>query len=337
MKKVVTLGEIMLRLSTPEGKRLKTANQLSAHYGGAEANVAVSLANFGYQAYFVSKIPDNPIGSAVERHLKSHGVLTNYLLKGGERLGAYYLETAVGERSAQVTYDRRYSSFSQLGVDEVKIEEILNGASLFHVSGITLALSASLRELVLLFMKKAKKMGVITSFDFNYRAKLWNHQDASKAIMPLLPYVDICSFGELDAIHILGMEKTDNLLSQDESLKYFYQKMTENYPNIQWICSTFRTVISASSNRLQGNLFKNGELYQSKVHEINSIVDRVGGGDAFASGILWGIVEELSTEQIITFATAASALKHTVHGDCNIFSEEEILQFAERRQGEIIR
>ncbi|MFD3445935.1 PfkB family carbohydrate kinase [Microbacteriaceae bacterium 4G12] len=337
MKKIVTFGEIMLRLSTHEGVRLNQANDCTVNYGGAEANVAVSLSQLGYQTYFVSKVPDNLLGNAVERHLKSHGVQTNYVLKGGERLGTYYLEAGVGERSAQVIYDRKYSSFSQLEVAEIDLEKILEGASLFHVSGITLALSKSLRELVLLAVKKAKELGVKTSFDFNYRAKLWDTHEASEAIKPLLPYIDICFLGELDAVHILGLNPCDPSLPKEEKLTYFYRKIKEMYPNIHYMCSTFRTVTSASSNRLQGNLFIDQKLYQSKIHHIEPIVDRVGGGDAFASGVLSGILEELEAEQIISFATAASALKHTVYGDCNLFSKEEIIRFADHGSSKIVR
>ncbi|MFF2449215.1 PfkB family carbohydrate kinase [Neobacillus sp. NPDC058068] len=337
MKKIVTLGEIMLRFSTNAGERLQQTNTLSMHYGGAEANVAVSLAHFGYQTYFVSKVPNNPLGRAVERHLKSHGVHTDYLVKGGERLGSYYVESGVGERSAQVIYDRKYSSFSNLKSEELNFEEIFNGAHLFHVSGITLALSAELRKLTLQALKFAKEKGITTSFDFNYRAKLWSQQEAAEAIKPLLPYVDICSCGELDAIHLLGIEETDPSLSKEERLCYYYGKIQEMYPNIQYMCSTFRKVISASENTLQGNLYLDGELYQSKVHHISQIVDRIGGGDAFMAGVLYGILEKLPSNQLISFAAAASALKHTVHGDCNLFSTDEVLSFAENAPGKIVR
>ncbi|GHH97852.1 sugar kinase [Neobacillus kokaensis] len=337
MKKVVTLGEIMLRLSTQTGELLNQANALSVHYGGAEANVAVSLAHFGYQAYFVSKVPVNPLGIAAERHLKSHGVHTEFLLKGGERLGTYYVEAGVGNRSSQVTYDRKYSSFSQLLAEEINIESILEGASLIHITGITLALSPALRELILLIFKKAKEMGVLVSFDFNYRAKLWSQQEASNAIKPLMPYMDICFCGELDAVQLLGIVPADGSLPQEERLKYYYQKIKELYPNIRWFSSTFRTVISATSNRLQGNLFMNEQLYQSKVYQLEPIVERIGGGDSYAAGILRGILEELPARQIISFATAASALKHTIQGDCNSFSKEEVIQFAENESGVITR
>ncbi|KQL41794.1 2-dehydro-3-deoxygluconokinase [Bacillus sp. FJAT-25509] len=337
MKKVVTLGEIMLRFSTFAGERLSQSGQLKLNYGGAEANVAISMAHFGYNAFFVSKIPDNQLGQAVGSHLRSHGVKTDYMVIGGERLGTYYLETGIGERSAHVTYDRKNSSFSMMNANEIKWDEIFKNASLFHVSGITLALSPELRESVLVGVKKAKQLSVKTSFDFNYRAKLWSQQEAREAILPLLPYIDICSFGELDAIFLLGLVEADQSLSQTQRLIHYYSKFTEIYPNIQFISSTFRNVISASTNQLQGNLFVQGELYQSKVHYIDPIVDRVGGGDAFAASILTGILEEYDPQEAVSFATAASALKHTIHGDCNLFTKEEVFRFAESAPGKIVR
>ncbi|MEH7235717.1 sugar kinase [Bacillus sp. JJ1562] len=337
MKKIVVFGEPLLRLSTNLGERLFQTDQLTLHYGGAEANVGASLSRFGYAVYFVGKVPINPLGQAYERHLHSFGIQTDYLLKGGERLGTYYLETGVGERSAQVTYDRKGSSFAQLSIDEVHFSEILQGADLFHVTGITPALSESLQELTLEGFKIAKELGVTTSFDFNYRAKLWSLEEASAAIKPFLPYVDICSCGELDALNLLGIEEADVTLDHSGKLAFYYRKITEMYPNLKYLYSTFRDVMSASHNTLQGNLFVNGELYQSRVHDINQIVDRVGGGDAFASGILFGILERYEPEQIVTFGTSASALKHTVHGDSNVFSEEDIKAFSQNAPGKIVR
>ncbi|MEH7384369.1 sugar kinase [Bacillus sp. JJ1521] len=337
MKKIVVFGEPLLRFSTNLGERLFQSDQLLMHYGGAEANVGASLSRFGYDVYFVGKVPNNPLGQAYERHLHSYGIHTDCLIKGGERLGTYYLETGVGERSAQVTYDRKGSSFAQLSMNEINFTEILQGADLFHVSGITPALSKSLQGLTLQGLKIAKELGVKTSFDFNYRAKLWSLDEASAAIKPFLPYVDFCSCGELDALNLLGIEEADDSLDHSGKLAFYYKKITEMYPNIKFLYSTFREVFSASHNRLQGNLFFNGELYQSRVHDINQIVERVGGGDAFASGILFGILEGHEPEQIVTFGTAASALKHTIHGDSNVFSEEEIKAFAENAPGKIVR
>ncbi|WP_042461651.1 sugar kinase [Neobacillus dielmonensis] len=337
MKKVVTFGEILLRLSTDMGERVTQARQINMHYGGAEANVSISLALFGHDVYFVSKVPENVLGAAVESHLKSYGVHTDFLLRGGDRLGTYYVESGVGPRSAQVTYDRKYSSVSQLTLAELNWDEIFKDASLFHVTGITAALAPGMREIVLYSLQKAKEYGVTVSFDFNYRAKLWSQQEAAETIKTYLPYVDICSCGELDAIYLLGIAKAEESLEPVEKLTYYYQKITEQYPNIKYISSTFRGVISASTNTLQGNFYRDGVLYQSKVFQIDHIVDRVGGGDAFAAGVLHGILKGLAPEELIGFATAASVLKHTVYGDCNIFSEDEILSFANSAPGRIVR
>ncbi len=337
MKKIVTLGEIMLRLSASVGDRLSSAETLRVHYGGGEANVAASLAQFGYHAYFVSKVPENPLGQGALRHLRAQGVHPDYVLTGGSRLGTYYLESGNGERSTQVLYDRKYSSFSMMTIEELDFEEIFRDAALFHVSGITLALSATLRELVLVAFQKAKELGVKVSLDFNYRATLWSHQEASEALRPLLPYVDICSFGELDAIHLLGLEKSEERNSREEQLSAYYRQVQERYPNIAYMYATFRAVHTASHNDLQGNLFVDGILYQSKLHQMTNIVDRVGGGDAFAAGVLYGILEMKAPEELIAFATASSALKHTISGDCNAFSVEEIHHFIQNGSGKICR
>ncbi|MDR6121466.1 2-dehydro-3-deoxygluconokinase [Bacillus sp. SLBN-46] len=337
MKKIITLGEILLRFSTKVGERLSQANQAIMHYGGAETNVGVSLSHFGHQVYVVSKVPDHSLGTAVEGHLKSFGVHTDYLLKGGERLGTYYLESGVGPRSAQVTYDRKYSSFSTLTIEEINFDEVFQDADLFHVSSISAAVSPSMKEVVLHALRKAKELGVTTSFDFNYRAKLWSHQEAAEAIQTFLPFVDICFCGELDAIYLLGIKKVDGGMDSAARLESYYQQIKQLYPNLQYISSTFRQVRSASTHTLQGNFYTEGELYQSKVYAIDHIVDRVGGGDAFAAGILNGILKKKAPEEVVSFATAASVLKHTIHGDCNTFSEDEINQFASLEPGKIVR
>lgn len=337
MKKVVTFGEIMLRLSTSPGELLTSADTLHMHYGGGEANVAIALSGYGYDTYFITKVPDNALGRGVQRHLLANGVSTAYLLQGGERLGIYYLEAGIGERSPRVTYDRKFSSFSTLTNNELNFEEILDGAAIFHVSGITLALSQQLRELTLEALKAAKKLGVKTSFDFNYRATLWSQDEAASAIMPILPYVDICSCGELDAIYLLGIKKAGNDLTKQEQLIFYYREINKMFPNIKAMASTFRNNISASRNELQGNLYTDGKLYQSKVHDIQPIVDRVGGGDAFAAGILNGILAGMDHEKTVTYAAAASALKHTVHGDCSQFTNGEVHSFIESGSGKISR
>ncbi|WP_328589518.1 sugar kinase [Priestia abyssalis] len=337
MKKIITLGEMLLRLSTDVGKRLSQADQLDMNYGGAEANVGVSLSSFGYDVYFVSKVPDNPLGLAAERHLKTNGVRTDFLLKGGGRLGTYYVESGAGIRSSQVTYDRKHSSFSQMTSEEIQFEDIFKDAALFHITGITPALSSGLVELTLLALQKAKENGVTTSFDFNYRSKLWSQQEAAVTMKRFLPYVDICSCGELDAIYLLGMERAPDSLDKETRLTYYYENIQQRYPNIQYFSSTFRDVFSASTNTLQGNLFTGGALYQSRIYQMDHIVDRVGGGDAFAAGMLYGILEDMPFEEAVTFATAASVMKHTVLGDCNTFLPEEIKTFASQAPGKIVR
>lgn len=337
MKKVVALGEILLRFSTRNGERLVQSNQLSLHYGGAEANVAISLANFGWEVSFVSKVPNNPLGLAAVQHLRSVGIQTNFLVSGGDRLGTYYLETGVGERSAQVVYDRKYSSFSGLSLEEVDFTNVFRGADVFHVTGITPALSNSLKEITLIALKKAKELGIKTSFDFNYRSTLWSQKEASDTIIPFLPYIDICSCGELDAVYLLGIQKAEEKLDKVQQLSYYYKKITDKYPNIRYLYSTFREVISASNNMLQGNLYLDGKIYQSKVHQINPVLDRVGGGDAYTSGVLYGILENMESQKIVDFATAAAALKHTIHGDCSTFTKAEISTFVENSSGKIVR
>jgi 2-dehydro-3-deoxygluconokinase len=337
MKKIITLGEIMLRLSAINGDRLMQASHLTVQYGGAEANVAVSLSNFGHQVFFVSKVPDNSLGSAARRQLQSNGVHTDFLIEGGERLGTYYLEVGVGQRNSKVTYDRKYSSFSSLQLNEFDWNGLFQGADLFHISGITPAVAPSLKELTLYTIKKARELGVKVSFDFNYRQKLWSHKEASETITALLPYVDICFCGELDLVYILGLEKSRGYTEQSTQLKYLYSKLIESYSNINYISSTFRNSISTSTNTLQGNYYVNNELYQSKVYSIDHIVDRVGGGDAFAAGILHGILENIPPQELIEFATGASVLKHTVNGDYNLFSTDEINSFIQNGAGSIAR
>lgn len=337
MSKIVTFGEMLLRLSSTNGERIAQAQQFNCHYGGAEANVAVALAHFGHDAYFVSKLPDNPLGVAAKRHLQANAVYTDYLLTGGERLGTYYLETGVGERSSQVTYDRKYSSITTIKWDDLDFDRMFQDADIFHVSGITPALSPELQEITLKALQKAHEDGVITSFDFNYRSKLWSQQEAGKILRKLLPYVTICSCSALDAIYLLGIEEADESLTKEKQLIYYYEKIQQLYPNIKYLCSTFREVYSASHHALQGNFYMQGSLYQSKVHQLNPIIDRVGGGDAFMSGILLGVLEQMTPDKTVSFATAASALKHTVHGDCITFTKQEVLSFMDNHTGAITR
>lgn len=331
MAKVLTLGEIMLRLSTVES-RLAETSEMQAHYGGGEANVAISLANFGHQAYFASKVPDNALGLAVKRHLNRFGVHTDYLLFGGQRLGIYFLEQGVGIKAANVVYDRAYSSFSQMKENEWERLDLFAGVDLFHLSGITPALSPAWVELLIKLMQEAKSRKVKISFDINFRGKLWSQAQASVALKQILPYVDYLSAGKLDAQYLLGIEN-----AQDLSLEQCYQEVQKLYPNIQVIYSTNRTILSAKHNQLQGTIYAQNQYYKSEVIDIPDIIDRVGGGDAYSAGILHGLLSGYSAQETVNFATAASALKHMVYGDCNQFTLEEVQAYLENGSSKINR
>ncbi len=332
MGKILTIGEIMLRLSTETGVRLSQASSFGVHYGGGEANVAVSLANYQHQVTFASKVPDNSLGEAVEKHLNAYGVNTDFLLKGGPRLGTYYLESGVSVRAANVIYDRALSSFSLMKKSEWDLEDLFAGAELFHISGITAALSDDWAALTLRLVQYAKDHKILVSFDINYRGKLWSQKRAGEVIQTILPYVDYCSAGEKDAIYLLGIAQ-----KEAAGVDHYYQEMSKLFPAIQVFYSTKRMVHSASFHELQGTLWKDGQYFESANYQMDQIVDRVGGGDAFAGGVLHKLLEGSSGQQIIDFGTAASVLKHTVHGDCDQFSVQEVESFLENGSGVILR
>ncbi|MBX8936474.1 sugar kinase [Enterococcus gilvus] len=331
MAKIVCLGEIMLRLSAEAGTRLHQAQQLDVFYGGGEANVAVSLANFGHQVQFVSKVADNGFGQGAERHLRSYGVKTDYLLKGDGRLGAYYVEQGTGQRATSVIYDRQNSAFALMNELEWTINELFSEVDLFHISGITPALSEQWQILTLEVIKAAKKAGCKISFDCNYRQNLWSQEAAGTFLSKVLPLIDYCSAGKMDAIYLLGIP------AGGSDAAYYYQKMQELFPNITAFYSTKRIVHSTCVNELQGTLWLDGVCHTSKNHQIDPIIDRIGGGDAFTGGILHGLLNDRSPDEIIEFATAASVLKHTVKGDCNQFSESEVWKFVQSDSAKIER
>lgn len=336
-KKIVTLGEIMLRLSTVEDKRIIQSNVFRADYGGGEANVAVSLANFGLNASYVTKLPMNALGESVIKYLKSNSVDTGNIIFGGERLGTYYLEVGAGVRNSSVIYDRKYSSFSELTFEELDIDKILKDCEIIHLSGITPAVSKTCKDLTLKVLKEAKNRGVKVSFDFNYRGKMWTLEEASETIKEYLPYIDICFAGILDAKNILKIELDESKYStKEEILKAYYDIMSQNNPNIQYFISTSRTIHSVENNSLKGFVYTNGELSESKEYNFN-IVDRVGGGDAFAAGALYGIVSKMTPLEIAEYSTAASVIKHSIRGDANLCSVNEVKSFIENGVGKISR
>lgn len=336
MKKIITLGEILIRYSTNMGETLDSCQTLHSHYGGSEANVSTSLSSLGHEAMMLSKLPDNPLGVGAIRHLNKYGVNTNYIELGGERIGSYYLESGAGIRAASVLYDRKYSSFSVMSKFSWQADELFDENTIFHVTGITLALSETIAEETIRLVKEAKKLGAKVSFDSNYRSKLWTIEKASRVIKKILPFVDYCSMGELDALNLVGIPDTDKQ-AKVERITYFYDEMNAKFPNISVFFSTFREVISSNENKLTGTFWKDGKTFISNEYHIPYIVDRVGGGDAFTAGILHGLIENLENQAIVEFGTALSMLKHTISGDVISYSVEQINAFIESDSSKISR
>lgn len=326
MKKIVTFGEILSRLSTEQGQRLANANRFNLHFGGAEANVAVSLSQYGHQTAIVSRLPENMLSEHVISYLRSMNVNTDLIDFGGDRIGTYYVEVGAGNRGSKVVYDRKYSSFSQIKESMLNYDRIFENTSYIHVTGITTALSKELVDIVEQLFKEAKKRDVQTIFDFNYRTKLWSQEEAGQAFRRLLPYIDICSCGELDMVYLLGYPEVDRELSHEEKLTIYYRQLKKDYPNLKVCISTKRESISASHNTLTGYLYANNQLYHSKTYDIDHIIDRIGGGDAFVAGVLHGYINEWKLDTIVSFATAASVLKHTISGDANLITEAEVME-----------
>lgn len=318
---ILCVGEILLRLSTPLGVHFNDASALNIHYGGAESNVAVNLSNLGYKTSFFSKLPESQLGIGVRNHLRRYGVDIDLVLGGGDRLGSYYLDHGAGERASTVIYDRARSSIAEMTLSEVDLDKVFEGKTMLHITGITPALSPEMREVSKVIIKEAKKRGLKVNFDVNYRSKLWSLEEASAFLKEMLPYVDYLSAAKLDAVNLLGISEVEEGVSDE--LNYYYEQIHEMFPNIQVIYSTIRNVISATHNTLQGTMWSKGLTYYSKVHDIDYIIDRIGGGDAFASGILHGILSGKKPDYTVNFATAYSSLKHSVSGDINPFSIEE--------------
>ena len=327
---VLAVGEIMCRLSCGGGVRLADAASFDAHYGGAEANVAISLANFGHEVEFASKVPANPLGDAVERHLRANGVGTAHLLRGGARLGTYYLEIGTANRGSMAVYDRAGSSFATMGEDEWDLGELLDGVGLLHITGICPALSPSWRSLTLALARAAHERGVAVSYDVNFRGKLWTWDECMDAFRDVLPYVTYLAASWGDVQSALSLPRTE---WSEEAMVAAYDALVAAFPGVRAIYCTRRVAHSSSSNDLTGYLYaadgtgEPGALSRSRTWRIEPIVDRVGGGDAFAGGVLHGLLAGSAPLETIEFAAAASVLKHSVAGDENRFTSAEVTDF----------
>ena len=330
MAKIVTLGEIMLRLSPEGNDRFIQSESFRIIPGGGEANVAVSVANYGHDAYFVSKLPKHEIGQIALNALRRYGVNTDFIARGGERVGLYYAETGASMRRSKVIYDRAHSSIAEADPSDFDFDKIMEGAQWFHWSGITPAISDKAAELTKLACEAAKRHGVTVSVDLNFRKKLWTSEKAISVMRPLMQYVDVCIGNEEDAQLCLGFKPDADVEGGKTDAEGYYgifQGMMKEF-GFKYVVSTLRESLSATRNGWKALIYNGKEFYQSKHYDINPIIDRVGGGDSFSGGLIHGLLTKPNQAEALEFAVAASALKHTIPGDFNLVSADEVESLA---------
>jgi len=332
MKRYITFGEIMLRLKSPSRERFFQSPFLEATFGGGEANVAVGLARFGLNVAYVSVIPNNPIGDACIGELRRQGVDTSLIVRKGNRLGIYFLEAGANQRPSKVVYDRSHSAIAEAKPGDINWDRVFDGASWFHISGITPAISLSASELSLEAVKKAREKGITVSCDLNYRGKLWKYGKSAPELMTeLVKYVDIAIGNEEDCQKSLGLKVDIDIESgklQTEKYKELTDKILKLYPNIKKIALTLRESHSANYNGWSAVLNNRKEFLVSKKYEIHNIVDRVGAGDTFAAGLIYGLNDLTNDKEALEFAVAASCLMHSIPGDLPLLSVEEVKNLA---------
>jgi 2-dehydro-3-deoxygluconokinase len=329
MDKIVTFGEIMLRLAPPDHLRFIQAQSFDVIYGGGEANVAVSVANYGLPVEYVTRLPKNDIGDACLNFIRQYGVGTGHIVRGGERLGIYFLEHGAVQRGSKVVYDRANSALATIKSGMIDWEAAFTGANWFHWTGITPAISEGAAAVCLEAVKKAKDMGLTVSCDLNYRSKLWKWgKKAGEVMEELVRYTDVAIGNEEDAdkvfgIHAPEVDVTKGNVDADAYVSVCTQ-LNERFPNLKTIAITLRGSLSASHNTWGGILWDGGDVYVSPVYDITHIVDRVGGGDSFMGGLIYGLLSYESKQDALNFAVAASCLKHTVMGDFNLVTVDEV-------------
>ncbi len=331
-KKIVSFGEIMLRLATPDHQRFTQVTSFDASFGGGEANVAVSLANFGLQTEYVTRLPDNDIGEACLMTLRKHNVGTNHIIRGGRRLGIYYLETGSVARPGKVIYDRANSSIAEIKPGMIDWNIVFNDAGWFHWTGITPAISESAAGVCLEAIKAAKQKGITVSCDLNFRKNLWKWGNTAREIMPaLVQHCDIILGNEEDAEKVFGIKPEDSDVSKGHLSAAGYvsvcNKLMKQFPEAKKVIITLRGSINADHNTWSGVLWDGTRLFEAPEYQITHIVDRVGGGDSFMGGLIYGLLSYPGDDQeALNFAVAASCLKHTIHGDFNLVSVSEVEQ-----------
>lgn len=330
-KKVVTFGEIMMRLSPPGFLRFSQTNSFDVIYGGGESNVAVSLANYGIPSEFVTRLPDNDIGECAMMELRKRGVGTSQIIYGGERLGIYFLETGAVSRGSKVVYDRAHSAISAIQPGMIDWEQVFEGAGWFHWTGITPAISQGAADVCKEAIEAANELGVTVSTDLNYRAKLWKYGKEPGEIMPeLVAGCDIILGNEEDAekhfgIHPASVDVTQGGTVESQAYRSVCEQLMERFPKAQKVITTLRGSISASHNTWSGVLYNGEEFLEAPSYDITHIVDRVGGGDSFMAGLIYGLLTYRGQDQkALNFAVAASCLKHTIYGDANQVTVDEV-------------
>ena len=329
MKKIVTFGEVMLRLATPDYLRFSQSSHLISTFGGGEANVAVSLASYGIPVDFVTRLPENDIGYWCEKEIKKHGVCTKNIVWGGERLGIYFLETGAVSRGSNVIYDRAHSAVSEISPGKIDWDEIFSDAQWFHWTGITPAISENAAQVCLEAVKKAREKGLTVSCDLNFRKKLWKWGRSAGEIMPdLVKECDIILGNEEDAEKVFGIKPEGVDVVKGEIKASAYESVTKQvmrkFPKAKKVIITLRGSINANHNTWSGVLFNGRELLKAPEYQITHIVDRVGGGDSFMAGLIYGLIIYEDDQKALEFAVAASCLKHTVYGDFNLVSVDEV-------------
>lgn len=316
---VITFGEIMMRLTVPGHQRFSQAGSLGITYGGGEANTAAALAQMGVKAAHVTVFPDNDLGRAAAAFFQKSGIDTSHISFGNGRLGLYFMEVGAGIRPSRIVYDRYDSAFAQLDPAAFDWAKILAGARWFHWTGITPAVSASAAHACADAVETARRMGITISADVNYRRVLWQYGKKASAVMPaLMEHCDVVVCTEVDAADIFGIQST--------GFPDMARQMKQRFPNLKQIIATRRDTISANHNRLTGLCFDGKEYHESPTFDLNPIVDRIGGGDAFMAGFIYGVLNHRDMARALAFATAASALKHTIEGDFNLVSVAEVEQ-----------
>ncbi len=327
--KIITFGEIMLRLSPENNERFTQCHAFEAVYGGGEANTAVSLANFGVDTRYVTKLPAHTIGQSAVNALRQYGVDTSKVVRGGDQIGIYFLEKKTSQRPSNVIYNRSGSAMALSNADDYDWDDIFDGATWFHFSGITPALSDELAEVCITACKKAHEKGMTVSCDLNYRSKLWSSAKANEVMSKICPFVDICIANEDDAVGIFEIDPT--VVPAEERNEYIAKELLKRFP-FKMVASVWRTETSITTFKLQSMVYTDGKAYYSPEYFMH-ILDYIGAGDAYCAGIIYSLINGFDAQKTVDFANAASCLKHTVSGDFNLVTVDEVSKLAFSKGG----